>query len=121
MAQLNGKTAIVTGASAPKGIGRAIAMRLAQDGANIVVGDIDGTLDIGPECRSRRDLLEELATEIRAGGNQALALILDVTSQDDVDDCVARAVSEFGRIDIVVNNAGSLAGSDNFMSTTGLR
>lgn len=118
MGLLTGKTAIVTGASAPQGIGRAIALRLAQDGANIVVGDIDGTLESSGARWSRSELLDELVSEIQAGNGHALAVKLDVTSQEDVDACVKKTVLEFGRLDVLVNNAGSLAGSDNFLSTT---
>lgn len=118
MGSLSGKTAIVTGASAPQGIGRATALRLARDGANIVVSDIDGTMEIVGESHSRSDLLDALVSEIREDQGQAVAVKLDVTNKADVDACIAKAISAFDRIDILVNNAGSLAGSDNFLSTT---
>ena len=118
MGALSGKTAIVTGASAPNGIGRAIALRLAEDGANLVVADIDGTLKVDGSLRSRRDLIEDLVDEITTSDGSAVAAKLDVTRKADVDACIAKAVSHFSRIDILVNNAGSLAGSDNFLSTT---
>lgn len=118
MEQLAGKTAIVTGAAAPQGIGRAIALRLAQDAAAVVVGDIDGVVDRGGGPRSNADHLQDLVEEIRAASGRALAVKLDVTSCEDIDHCVAAALSAFGRIDILVNNAGSLAGSDAFLSTT---
>ena len=118
MGLLAGKTAIVTGASAPQGIGRAIALRLAQDGASVVVGDIDGPLEIKGERRTRRELLDELVSEIQAANGRALAVKLDVTCQEDVDACIEKTVSQFARVDVLVNNAGSLAGSDNFLSTT---
>ena len=90
MGLLAGKTAIVTGASAPQGIGRAIALRLAQDGASVVVGDIDGTLEIKDERRTRRELLDELVLEIQAANGRALAVKLDVTCQEDVDACIEK-------------------------------
>ncbi len=115
---LSGKTAIVTGASAPQGIGRAIALRLAMEGANIVVTDIDGSLEVGGALRSKIDLLDELVGEINRGQSRAMALKLDVTRQDEVQACIDQTTSAFERIDILINNAGSLAGSDNFLSTT---
>lgn len=118
MEVLDGKTAIVTGASAPQGIGRAIALRLAMDGANIVVADVDGELDVQGFMRSKSELLDELADTINQGQSRAVAVKLDVTSQQSVEACVATAMSQFKRIDILVNNAGSLAGADNFLSTT---
>lgn len=118
MAMLSGKSAIVTGASAPRGIGRAIALRLARAGAAVVLGDIDGAMMVEGVERERRDLLAALAGQIEAEGGQALALKLDVTDPADVEKCITETRAAFGRIDILVNNAGSLAGSDNFLSTT---
>lgn len=115
---LSGKTAIVTGASAPHGIGRAIALRLVEDGANVVVGDIAGSMDTDGETRSKQSLLEDLVSEIRAGEGQAIAVTLDVTSEADVANCIQQTMSTFGQIDILINNAGSLVGSDQFLSTT---
>jgi 3-oxoacyl-[acyl-carrier protein] reductase len=118
MAALLGKTAIITGASAPQGIGRAIALRLAMDGANIVVTDVDGELEVQGKTRSRAILLDDLVAEINQGPSRAIAVRLDVTCPSDVEACIAQTKSAFNRIDILVNNAGSLAGSDNFLSTT---
>jgi len=118
MHPLEGKVALITGASAPHGIGRAIAMRLAQDGAAVVVTDIDGTMDVDGKVMQRHDLLEETVSEIVGAGGAAFSLILDVTDADNVKKTIEQAVSKFGRLDIVVNNAGSLAGSDSFLSTT---
>ncbi|MGR3758585.1 SDR family NAD(P)-dependent oxidoreductase [Roseobacteraceae bacterium NS-SX3] len=118
MGVLSGKTAIVTGASAPQGIGRAIALRLAMDGADIVVADVDGTVEVRGEPRSRANLLDDLVAEISQGQSRAIAVRLDVTRHEDVKACITQTNSAFARIDILVNNAGSLAGSDNFLSTT---
>jgi 3-oxoacyl-[acyl-carrier protein] reductase len=115
---LEGQVAIVTGASAPNGIGRAIARRLAQDGAAILVGDLDSDMQIDGRPRPRAVLLEELVREIETAGGRATAVKLDVTSAQDIQACIASVLDRFGRIDILVNNAGSLAGSDNFLSTT---
>ena len=109
MAELSGKVAIVTGASAPRGIGRAVALRLAAEGASVIVSDI-GT----PEASSR---LADIVSEITAAGGTALAVTVDVTRKADIETAVQLAREHFGRIDILVNNAGSLAGSANLLET----
>lgn len=118
MRPLEGKVALVTGASAPQGIGRAIARRLAQEGAAVVVTDVGGVMDVDGKAVSRSDLLAGLVSDIVAGGGAALALALDVTSATDIAAAIEKTLSTFGKLDILVNNAGSLAGSDSFLSTT---
>ena len=118
MAQLEGKVAFVTGASAPRGIGSAVARRLARDGAAVVVTDIGGSMRLEGRDVPRADLLDRLVAAIGAGGSQALALIADVSDERSVRAAVKAALARFGRMDILVNNAGSLAGSDAFMATT---
>ncbi len=118
MRSLNGKVAIVTGASAPFGIGRAIALRLAKEGASVVVTDIDGSMEINGKSHFKSDLLAQLVSDIQTLNGRACAIKLDVTSVEDIETCVAKTITEFGRLDILVNNAGSLAGSYNFLSTT---
>ena len=82
----------ITGASA--GIGRATALRLARDGAAIAI------------CARRADRLDQVAAEIAAAGGQALPVIADVTSAADMDGFVARTVDRFGRLDVMMCNAG---------------
>lgn len=89
---LNGKIAIVTGAR--RGIGRAIALRLAQDGAKIVVTDIDLA-----DC-------QKVVNEIKNIGSDGLALKVDVSIEEDIKNMVQKTIDKFGRIDILVNNAG---------------
>ena len=89
---LRDRVAIVTGAS--QGIGRAIAVELAKVGAHVVV------------CSRRLPSLEPVAAEVRAQGRQALALACDVGDARQVEDTVAQTVKTFGRIDLLVNNAG---------------
>lgn len=118
MKPLQGKIALITGASAPEGIGRAIAMRLAQGGAQVVVTDIEQTLTIEGAQTTRKALLDALAREIKDAGGEALALTLDVTSEGNIASVLDQLILRFGRLDILVNNAGSLAGSDAFLNTT---
>jgi 3-oxoacyl-[acyl-carrier protein] reductase len=91
---LSNKVAIVTGSA--RGIGKAIALKLAEVGADIVVNDI-------PAAAAA---LENTANEIRALNRKALAVTADVSSPPDVARLVEAAISTMGRIDILVNNAG---------------
>lgn len=118
MHPLEGKVALVTGASAPHGIGRAIARRLAQDGAAVVVTDIDGAMNVDGKSVRRSELLQDIVAQIEGAGGAAHSLILDVTNAKDIETGVEQALSKFGRVDILVNNAGSLAGSNSFLATT---
>lgn len=94
---LEGKVAIVTGSS--RGIGKVLALRLASDGADIVVcarsqapGELPGTIG-------------ETAAEVEALGRRALPLKLDLAEDAEIDAVVERSLGEFKRIDILVNNA----------------
>jgi len=118
MKPLSQKVAVVTGASAPHGIGRAIAHRLAADGAFVVVTDIDGVMDVDGKQVSRIDLLNDIVRDIQGANGTAIAMTLDVTSASDIQTCIAKTLSTYQGLDILVNNAGSLAGSDGFLSTT---
>ena len=89
---LAGKVAIVTGAG--RGIGRAIALRLARDGADVAVADIDAAG------------AESTAEEVRERGRRALAVGMDVTKREENKALAARVVAELGRIDVLVANAG---------------
>jgi len=93
---LPGKAAIVTGGK--RGVGRAIALAFAEAGADVAVCDVvveDGEL-------------EAVAKEIEKLGRRALAIQVDITRKADVDDMVQKVVDEFGRVDILVNNAAIL-------------
>ncbi len=82
----------ITGASA--GIGRATALRLARDGAAIAI------------CGRRRDRLDAAAADIRDAGGDALSIVADVTREADVNAFVERVVERFGRLDVMICNAG---------------
>ena len=114
MYDLNGKVAVVTGAGGRHGIGRAIATRLAQEGADVVVTDIPQSLDaIRPEDRQEGwEGLPSVVREIEAAGRQSLGLFSDVSDSAQVDQMVGQVLERFGQIDILVNNAGSRPGRD---------
>lgn len=90
-----GKVVVITGASS--GLGEATARHLAGLGARVVLG------------ARRAGHLERLVAEIRAAGGEAIATTTDVTDRDKVETLVARAVDQYGRIDVMVNNAGYMA------------
>lgn len=89
---LTGKTAVVTGGA--RGIGKAIVLRLAGAGADVVVSDIDGT---GAEAT---------AAEVKALGRRSLAVQGDISSMSDAEALIEAAMAAMGRVDIFVNNAG---------------
>ena len=90
--ELEGKVAIVTGGAG--GIGSQIAKAYARAGARVVVAS------------RNQEKLDAIAVEITAAGGEALAVATDVTVPGDVDNMVARTIGEFGRVDVMVNNAG---------------
>lgn len=105
---LAGRVALVTGAAGQRGIGRAIAMRLASEGADVIVNDIG---------QARRDSdpwggMPQVVREIEDLGRRALGAVADIGDAAQVQDMVDQAVTRFGRIDILVNNAGAQAGLD---------
>jgi 3-oxoacyl-[acyl-carrier protein] reductase/meso-butanediol dehydrogenase/(S,S)-butanediol dehydrogenase/diacetyl reductase len=108
MSALEGKVAIVTGAGRMRGIGRAIAVRLAEDGADVVVTAVARPHETFPEAERHAAWrgADSVADEVRALGRRALALDVDVTQPEQVQAMADRTVAEFGRIDILVNNAG---------------
>ncbi len=97
--ELEGKTALVTGAS--RGIGRAIAQALAKEGVRVALAARD------------KATLETAASEIRGnGGAEALAISADLSRLEEVNRAVETVKGRFGRLDILVNNAGAIRGGD---------
>ena len=92
MSKLKGKVALISGSG--RGIGRALALKLAGEGARVVVND----LDEGPAA--------EVVDQIKKAGGDAVAYVGSVTADGFADCFVGMAMSEFGGLDIIVNNAG---------------
>ena len=92
MAAFEGKVAVVTGAA--RGIGQAIAQRLAQEGADVVI------------CDLQAEWLAETAGIVEGLGRKALPLAVDVGDSEAVNACINEVVMVFGKVDIMVNNAG---------------
>ena len=112
---LKGKTALVTGAGKKKGIGYAIARKMAQSGANVVIADVLQTKDgDNPLITGRRDemssLVEELAAQFEI---QALFVEVDVTSSASVGQMMEAIHAKFDRIHMLCNNAGTVLGVPN--------
>lgn len=109
---LKGKVAFVTGATAKRGMGRAIALRLASEGADVVVVDkLMTSRSLFPGDEGWRGLEEEVE-EIWKLGRQAMALAVDISNVDEVNKAVAAVIARFGRIDILVNCA-AIRGTPN--------
>ena len=109
MSSLKGKVAMVTGAASKRGMGHAIALRLAKEGADVVVTDKFAT----PKSMFPGDEgwggLDEIVGEIEAIGRKALAVTMDVNVSQEIDAVVAKTLEKFGKIDILVH-AGAIRG-----------
>ena len=105
MKTLSNKVAVVTGAGHPKGIGRAIALKLAQQGASVVVTDL----------ASAKDDLAAAVEQLKEAGVDALAVVVDITNKEDIHGGVKQVLERFGQLDILVNNAGVGLGSSDFL------
>lgn len=92
---IQGKVVVITGGSS--GLGEATGRHLAERGARVVL------------AARRRDRLEAIVADIKAAGGEALSLTADVTNKADVDAVIAAALDVFGRVDVVINNAGLMA------------
>jgi NAD(P)-dependent dehydrogenase (short-subunit alcohol dehydrogenase family) len=111
---LQGKVAVVTGAGRMRSIGRPIAVELARVGCDIVLTGTGRSPDRYPAdeiAAGWRDI-ESVADEIRGLGRRALAIVSDVSDAAAVDELASRVMADFGRVDIVVNNAGAARGAD---------
>ncbi len=102
---LQGKTAFVTGAASKRGMGRAIALRLASEGADVIIADKFAA----PKSKFPGDEtwggLDEEVGEIQKLGRKGMAVVMDINNGKDVDDAYARIKKEFGKLDIFVHCA----------------
>jgi len=101
--RMEGKSVIITGAA--QGIGKAIGMRLADEGASVTFADINA------------EKAEEAAAECRENGSSAISAQVDVTKRDQVKAMIDKTVAEFGQLDVMFNNAG-VNRPQNFLETT---
>lgn len=111
---LDGKVAVVTGAGRMRSIGRPIAVELARAGCDVVLTGTGRAAERYPEDEKAagwRDI-ESVAAEIEALGRRALPVVSDVSDPDAVVALADRVQAEFGRVDVVVNNAGAARGED---------
>lgn len=108
MYDLDGKVAIITGSGRPKGLGEAMALRLAQEGCKIVVHDIGQVKgDIAPKHGvGTSDEIDQVVDAIKARGGDAIGYAADMLIESEVEGLINFAVETYGRIDILVNNAG---------------
>lgn len=110
MYNLSGKVALVTGAGGERGFGRAIAVRLAQEGADLIVNDVVQNPYSCPSSSWRG--LDSVVQEITALGRSAVAIVADISNGAQVEKMVQDALEQLGHIDILVSNAASSHGRD---------
>jgi SDR family mycofactocin-dependent oxidoreductase len=101
---LDGKVALITGGS--RGQGRAHALTCAREGADVIIVDIADQMSTVPYQMARQDDLDETAKQVEALDRRILALKGDVRDQGQLDAAVAQGIAEFGKIDILIANAG---------------
>ncbi len=114
MAGLDGKVALVTGAGGMKGVGRATALKLASQGADIAITDVRRAADDLPpaEVRSEWQSIDSVAEEVEALGRRCLPIYVDLAISMEIQSLVSRVMDHFGHIDILVNNARAVIGHD---------
>ena len=111
MYDLSGKVALVTGAGGEHGMGRSIATRLAQEGADVIVNDIAAN-PYANRQGSTWGGVQDVVREIEDLGRQAVAVIADVSDSARVEDMISQGLGRFGHIDILVNNVATRPGRD---------
>jgi len=114
MGALDGKVALITGAGGMKGIGRATALKLALQGADIVLSDLQRSPeDLPPqEIQQQWRGIDSVAHEVEALGQRCLNLWCDLTRSEQIQAMVQQAAEHYGHLDILVNNARAIIGRD---------
>lgn len=110
--RLEGKVAFITGAA--RGQGRSHAIRLAEEGADIIAVDICDTIDSVPYAMASKEDLNQTVKEVEARGRRVVARTADVRSREQLADAVKAGVDEFGRLDVVCANAGVMPMHDKY-------
>lgn len=104
MGMLDGKVALITGGS--RGQGRAHAVTCAREGADVIIADIADQMGTVPYQMATQGDLDETVSQVEALDRRILAIKADVRDQQQLDDVAARGIAEFGKIDILIANAG---------------
>ena len=114
MGHLDGKVALITGAGGMKGIGRACALKLASQGADIVLSDFKREPgDLPPqEVKAQWRSIDSVAEEVEALGRRSFRIWCDLTVSGEIEDMARQAAAHYGHIDILVNNARAIIGRD---------
>jgi NAD(P)-dependent dehydrogenase (short-subunit alcohol dehydrogenase family) len=114
MGHLDGKVALITGAGGMKGIGRACALKLASQGADLVLSDFKrAPNDLPPqEVKAQWRSIDSVAEEVEALGRRAFKSWCDLTVSAEIEDMARKATAHYGHIDILVNNARAIIGRD---------
>lgn len=94
MFKFDNQVVIVTGSGSPKGIGKTIAKTFAKQNAAVVIADVNA---VG---------VEDVVNEIKAAGGEAMGVVVNITSEESVNEMVKKVMDNYGRIDVLVNNAG---------------
>ena len=114
MSDLDGKIALITGAGGMRGVGRATVMKLAGQGSDVALSDVRREVsDLPPaEIRNEWGGIETVSQEVEALGRRAVPIYCDLSDPNEIERLVERTMTEFGRIDILVNNARAIIGRD---------
>ena len=114
MSDLDGKIALITGAGGMRGVGRATVMKLAGQGSDVALSDVRREVsDLPPaEIRNEWGGIETVSREVQALGRRAVPIYCDLSDPNEIERLVERTMTEFGRIDILVNNARAIIGRD---------
>ena len=114
MGHLDGKVTLITGAGGMKGIGRACALKLASQGADIVLSDFKREPgDLPPqEVKAQWRSIDSVAEEVEALGRRSFRIWCDLTVSEQIEDMARQAAAHYGHIDILVNNARAIIGRD---------